>query len=1091
MNRYTSGTPCPPFAPNFLGQPYPQHYPNPYTQPYALSTMYEDTADIQYTTELQAKQLRKAAPRRRVSLAPSARQSIAIHEDVTSMAGTNAGSAEGSSTRGLHQSTSKRQSVLGAQPRRRRVSSILSDKLATASETSATTSKTGSENGQSKASLLKKEARRRTIYIPEDTTVFTIHPGASMADSKQDRRRRERTPDVGFDLVTLSEEDEHTPLRPSMRQTTTTQSQTQKKTSSRKSLAVAPKRAPLQQSRKPPQSVTFEEDVPGAPTGKENLSPDDFHVELKGSKRPLGDLAKTRLNMAGVRNATPDKKSAPSQPKMVRLEEFVSPKKRAGSDSILAYSPQPTRARTSKYESKASMRASAVVKNAGESLFARARTLPPLDETTKVLPQARSTQAPPPKVPFLLQKAHQQSTKYKVLGEDLVHPELYEDHWLDYQEIALSQLVNSVFEPHGTYKEPADQPGLRKQLLILYHDPGVPLLHKRLQASLLYGALKIPKDMLAKASRIKDDVGLKKMFLSLFSEAYDLTVLQAAAEVIIGREMSMPKPRRSGNLATSNVNPRSSTSSTDGNRLSTGSSAADDSERKARTARRAVERFLETFLVKHEDAVRSKGMIANIARSNTQTVDDFGSQGWAWRRTVLRSLMLISLLDQAKSKDLIKDCLFQSSSPHKSSTSVLTALGGLLFPSLGDIARPLSHLNYNLETVQYPLQEFQYQITNIATNFRDGVMLTRLVELILFNKSADGSAGPYDSSDSSDQSMTISMPTGETLTSSWTEDPAEAWILSQHLKFPCAGRAQKIYNVQIALSALTTLGGAAAKASIDITADDVVDGHREKTLSLLWAVVGHCGLSSLVNWQELKREIQHFRIKARRGNDITAGFLEHVTPMSPEPNLNLKSCSKLLLAWAQSITALHGLSVTNLTSSFADPRVLECIVDAYLPYFPQSASTKPTTLPGKLRALGCSPSFTTLFTPNAGTPIPSQSLTLTTLTYLSSRLLPLSLTHRAATTLQRVFRQYRTRKNITKRVQLAQLAHHCARVVRARERVVNAAMLLQRAWRNVLSRRIDALLDDVTSFQAMARGWAARERVKGGGKIRQRKRGVW
>lgn len=1087
MNRYTAGTPCPPFAPNFLGQPYPQHYPNPYTQPYAPSTMYEDTADIQYTTELQAQQLRKAAPRRRLSLAPSARQSIAIHEDATSMANPNTGLAEGTSIRGLHQSSSKRQSVLGAQPRRRRVSSILSDKLAVSSETFATTSKTGSENGQVEPSLLKKEARRRTIYIPEDTTVFTIHPGASMADSKQDRRRRERTPDVGFDLVTLSEEDEHTPLRPSMRQPST---QNHKKASSRKSLAVAPKRAPLQQSRRPAQSVSFEDDIPGAPTGKENLSPDEFKVKSKNKKRPLGDLAKTRLNMAGVRNATPDKKSAPPQPKLGRLEEFKSPKKRTGSDSILAYSPQPTRVRTSKYESKARMRAEAVVKNTGESLFARARALPPLDETTKVASQARSMQAPPPKVPFLLQKAQHQSAKYQVLSEDLIHPELYEDHWLDHQEIALSQLVNSIFEPHGTYKEPSDQAGFRKQLITLYHDPQIPLLHKRLQASLLYGALKIPKDMLAKASRIKDDVGLKKRFLALFSETYDLTVLQAAAEVIVGREMSMPKPRRSGNMTTSNVNTRSSASLPDGNRLSTGSSAADDSERRTRSARRAVERFLDTFLVKHEDAVRSKGMIANIARSNTQAADDFGSQGWAWRRTVLRSVMLISLLDQAKSKDLIKDCLFQFTSPHKSSTAVLTALGGLLLPSLGDIARPLSYLNYTLDTIQYPLQEFQYQITNLATDLRDGVMLTRLVELILFNKSADGSASPYDAADQN-QSMTISMPTGEVLTSSWSEDPAEAWILSQHLKFPCPGRAQKIYNIQIALSALTTLGGAAAKASCDISADDIVDGHREKTLSLLWAVVGHCGLSSLVNWQELKREIRHFRIKARRGNDITAGILEHVMPMSPEPNLNLKGCSKLLLAWAQSITALGGLHVTNLTSSFADPRVLECIVDAYLPYFPQPANTKPATIPGKLRALGCSPSFTTLFTPSAGTPIPSQSLTLTTLTYLSSRLLPLSLTHRAATTLQRVFRQYRIRKNIAKRVKLAQLAHHCARVVCARERVVNAAIVLQRGWRNVLNRRIDALLDDVTRFQAAARGWTVREKRRNGGRVKERRRGVW
>lgn len=56
---------------------------------------------------------------------------------------------------------------------------------------------------------------------------------------------------------------------------------------------------------------------------------------------------------------------------------------------------------------------------------------------------------------------------------------------------------------------------------------------------------------------------------------------------------------------------------------------------------------------------------------------------------------------------------------------------------------------------------------------------------------------------------------------------------------------------------------------------------------------------------------------------------------------------------------------------------------------------------------------------------------------------------------------------------------------------MGAATVLQRAWRNVLSKRIDALLDDVTSFQAVARGWIAREKRRNGGRVRERRRGVW
>ena len=36
--------------------------------------------------------------------------------------------------------------------------------------------------------------------------------------------------------------------------------------------------------------------------------------------------------------------------------------------------------------------------------------------------------------------------KYPVLTEDLTRPEMYEDNWLTYQEVAITQLLNSVFD---------------------------------------------------------------------------------------------------------------------------------------------------------------------------------------------------------------------------------------------------------------------------------------------------------------------------------------------------------------------------------------------------------------------------------------------------------------------------------------------------------------------------------------------------------------------------------------------------------------------------------------------------------------------
>ena len=183
-----------------------------------------------------------------------------------------------------------------------------------------------------------------------------------------------------------------------------------------------------------------------------------------------------------------------------------------------------------------------------------------------------------------------------------------------------------------------------------------------------------------------------------------------------------------------------------------------------------------------------------------------------------------------------------------------------------------------------------------------------------------------------------------------------------------------------------------------------MDGHRERTLSLLWAVVGYCGLGTLVDWRELKREVRHFRFLAREKNsDITEGLLVGPKDASEavEKTPSLKRCTKLLLAWAQAIAALQGLQVTNLTTSFADPKVLGSVVDAYLPYFPSASALSSNTLAAKLKAIGCSNAFTELYTSSPSTSIPSKSFTVSTLTFLASRLLPLSRTHRAAAVIRR------------------------------------------------------------------------------------------
>ena len=58
--------------------------------------------------------------------------------------------------------------------------------------------------------------------------------------------------------------------------------------------------------------------------------------------------------------------------------------------------------------------------------------------------------------------------------------------------------------------------------------------------------------------------------------------------------------------------------------------------------------------------------------------------------------------------------------------------------------------------------------------------------------------------------------------------------LSDELRVPPVSRLQKIHNVDVALSALKDAGYALTG---NITAKDISDGHREKTLSLLWQII--------------------------------------------------------------------------------------------------------------------------------------------------------------------------------------------------------------------------------------------------------------
>ncbi|KAL5113929.1 hypothetical protein ACEQ8H_008178 [Pleosporales sp. CAS-2024a] len=1065
MHRYTAGTPCPAPNPAFQSAYYDLGRPS---SAYAPSYATDDTtANIEYTTELKAN-LRNAKPRRptRTMRAPAFNPALDIFEDVAQEEEQQAAVDTKRPSRASmvpEGARIKRTTMLAhpaqriprpappvqeeqpLKPHRARVSHMLAERQGGDVNATLKLHEHVLDQRELRKQAPKKDPRRRTIYVPsDDTTVVTIHPGQSTHAA---RHPRQASPDIGLDLVTLSEEEGK--LVPALKK---------ERKAPRKSLAAPPKRGPLVSTTRSLQSVSFCSDVIGSGGGKENLPPHVEIVERKGAGTII------ELNFA---RAEPEK-PAMKPPARVHFNQTrtttTSQTKIKSAGSTKRSRPQgphdgsPAKAVKARADATASSRAALkeTIKAAKAKASRPSRT--PLSSsspfhTSRSPPTALRRQraeraAPTVSMMHIVGQKQEKKEKYPVLTEDLARPAMYEDNWLTYQEVAITQLLNSVFDSASSKPTTEQSPeDLRKEMLAIYHEPSMPPLHKRLQASLQYGALGIPKDLLAQTLRLKDDVGLRNKFLNLWTKTYDLNALRAAAETVVGRQISTPC------------------------RLSTGSTSSDDGSRMFRAERRAIEKFLDAFLIKNEDAVRVKsgaGSIASIARGE----DDFGSQAWSWRRTALRSLMLVLLLDKSKTSEVLPGCLFQTTSPHKTSVEVLHQLSNLLLPSLGDITRPLGHLSYKVEHAQYPLQEYSYHIDNIAVDLRDGIVLARLVELLVYPTSRRV--------EEEDRTITVSLPTGELLTSDCTDK--ESWVLSQHLKYPAIGRPQKVYNVQIALSALEGAPGIPRHAFDAIKADDIVDGHRENTLSLLWSLVGKCGFGNLVDWPKIVKETERFREQwySHRDN-FDERHLDSDLDDATTELTGLEYHKRVLLSWSRSIARLHGIRVANLTTSFADTKVLEAIVDTYLPSSIATVMDNGSLgLAAKLRSMGCSTSFISLFAAKDGTArsIPSRDFTLLTLSFLASRLLPLSLTHRAASTIQAAFRRHLLRRRISQRIALMKMAHECAVVAQTRERLVNAATVIQLHWKGILDARRQQMERDILAFQALARGWAIRRWVR-------------
>jgi len=232
----------------------------------------------------------------------------------------------------------------------------------------------------------------------------------------------------------------------------------------------------------------------------------------------------------------------------------------------------------------------------------------------------------------------------------------------------------------------------------------------------------------------------------------------------------------------------------------------------------------------------------------------------------------------------------------------------VLGPKEGDFIKHLAYLGYDVKHNQTPLDEFDFAVTNIATDLKCGVRLCRIMEIL----------------------------TSQNITSK--------------LRIPVVSRLQNIHNVDLALKALAK-SEAGMPPHHTITSKDIVNGHMEKTLGLLWHLIFGFQLGQILHEDRLSKEIQflekclHFKALSVNDESALAGFnfvneckrrelKEEGTQLFNDKNDWAKTEKfKLLLKWARLVCSIHGIEVENLSTSFSDGRALCVLVHHYYPGF--------------------------------------------------------------------------------------------------------------------------------------------------------------
>ena len=290
-----------------------------------------------------------------------------------------------------------------------------------------------------------------------------------------------------------------------------------------------------------------------------------------------------------------------------------------------------------------------------------------------------------------------------------------------------------------------------------------------------------------------------------------------------------------------------------------------------------------------------------------------------------RILLLVLLLDRAQNHKAHPKApkLFNVDASIKSTKELAQKLLTASCYGEGDILRNLKKAGFIVPYEQTPASEYDFTVTNLANDLRDGIRLCKLIEML----APDVTFASIDKK---------------------TQKVVEHHSLLSECAFPVKTREDKLNNVRVALhAAKDVLGVMLPGAWSKIAPSDIVDGHREATCGILWAMMthehtknmSHNALAAPKNM--LTKEICKFpnaKLPTTTIQALEREMRNNKGALASRPNgMPRSSIEALLLTWAKaccsalSPSSSYSIKCSNLGSDFADGRVLLAILRKYAP----------------------------------------------------------------------------------------------------------------------------------------------------------------